>query len=236
MRKPACVLLALLVSAGCARRHGMVRGLEPEQSLVIEAREGRCAVLRSRICDVAIEQIDPPKWRKLLGYRMLAGRGSPAETRIPKFAFFHIVVSNMGSLPLGIDSITLHYGSVEKKPIAVEDAVKRSRSPAYRAFDFKKVLAARRLMGDRYCLKKINYERDVIDYRLDFIIPGDRLIRIVAFEWVPVQFRRLRVAVRVSQLGSAEKKVIDFNFRRFEYRTRGAYYRKPGKKSGEKKP
>lgn len=214
----------------------MVRGLEPEQRLVIEAKEGRCAVLRTRICDVAVEQIDAPKWRRLLGYRMLAGRGSPTETRIPKFAFFHLVVSNVGSLPLGIDSITLHYGSVEKKPIPVEDAVKRSRSPAYRAFDFKKILAAKRLMGDRYCLKKIDYERDVIEYRLDFINPGDRLIRIVAFEWVPVQFRELRVTVRVSPLGGAEKKVIDFNFRRFEYRTRGTYYRKPGEKSGEKKP
>ncbi len=236
MQKLAYILLAFIICAGCARRHGMVRGLEPEQRLVIEAKEGGCAVLRTRICDVAIEQIDTFKWRRLLNQRMLTGgKGSPVETRIPKFTFFHLVVSNVGSLPLGIDSITLHYGSVEKNPIPVEDAVKRSGSPAYRAFDFKKILTPKRLMGGRYCLKKIDYERDVVDYKLDFINPGDRLIRIVAFDWVPVQFRELRVTLRVSPLGGAEKKVIDFNLKRFEYRTRGAYYRRPGKK-GEKKP
>jgi hypothetical protein len=238
LKKLAYMLLAFIVFAGCARKLGMVRGLEPERRLVIEEKEGGCAVLRTRICDVAIEQVDTFKWRRLLSQRMLTGgKGSPTETRIPKFTFFHLVVSNVGNLPLVIDSITLHYGAVEKNPIPVEDAVKRSRSPAYRAFDFKKILTARRLVSGRHCLKKIDYERDVVDYRLDFINPGDRLIRIVAFDWVPVQFRELRVTLRVSPLGrSAEKKVIDFKLKRFEYRTRGAYYRKPGKKSGEKKP
>jgi hypothetical protein len=230
--------IACILFAGCARTLGIQRGLEPEQRLVLEVKKGGCALIRTRLCDVAAEPIDYLKWRKLLDQSVFTGgRRVQADARIPKFLFFHLVVSNVGPVPLVIDSVTLHYGTVEKSPISLDEALKRSKSPAYRAFHFKNILTDKRLMGDEYCLKKINYERDVIDYRLGFVNPGDRVIRIAAFEWVPVQYRDLRLAVHISPLGEGdEKKVIDFNFKRFEYRTRGRYYRRPAEKSEEREP
>jgi hypothetical protein len=238
MRKLVYIAIACILFAGCRRTLGIQRGLEPEQRLVLEVKKGRCALIRTRLCDVAAEPVDHLKWRKLLGQSVFTGdRRVQAEARIPKFLFFHLVVSNVGPVPLVIDSVTLHYGTVEKSPVSVDEALKRSKSPAYRAFRFKNILTDKRLMGDEYCLKKIDYERNVIDYRLGFINPGDRIIRIAVFDWVPVQYRDLRLAVHVLPLGEgAEKKVIDFKFKRFEYRTRGRYYRRPSEKSEERKP
>jgi hypothetical protein len=236
VKKLAYMTIACILFAGCARTLGIQRGLEPEQSLVLEVKKGGCALIRTRLCDVAAEPIDHLKWRRLLDQSVFSGdRRGQAEARIPKFLFFHLVVSNVGTEPLVIDSLVLHYGTVEKNPISVDETLKRTKSPAYRAFRFKNILTDKRLMGDEYCLKKINYERDVIDYRLRFVSPGDRIIRIAAFDWVPVQYRDLRLAVHISTLGEgAEKKVIDFNFKRFEYRTRGKYYRRPAEKSKER--
>lgn len=89
----------------------------------------------------------------------------------------------------------------------------------------------KRYSGDSFCNKKTVYDDAVIDYDFDFIIPGDKILQIVAFDWVPVQFRTLRLSVKVEPAGNPEQeKRIDFDFQRNEYRAKGDHFREPKKK------
>ena len=62
-------------------------------------------------------------------------------------------------------------------------------------------------------MRSIDYGNDVIDYRLQFINPGERIIQIVAFDWIPVEYRDLRMLIEFKSHSVHEKKVIDFNLR-----------------------
>ena len=131
MKKLVYIVIAFTLFAGCRRTLGIQRGLEPEQRLVLEVKKGGCALIRTRLCDVAAEPIDHLKWKKLLEQGVFTGdRRVQAGTRIPKFLFFHLVVSNVGTVPLVIDSVTLHYGTVEKSPVSVDEALSAGQENA----------------------------------------------------------------------------------------------------------
>ncbi|GEM_PF-633212 len=233
MKRVIPLSLSVLVLAGCARTFGVERGIKPEQRLDVEIKKGRCAIIRTPQCDIAVEPIDARAWAALLDNSIFVReRRNPSNIRIPKLAFFHIIVSNAGRSPLTVESVTLGYGPDRVQPLSAREVIERCKSPAYGAFHFKRILTPLRLIGDMNCIRKINYERDVVGYRLRVVNPGDRIIMIKAFEWIPVQYRELKIAVAISTFNNIQK-TIDFNFKRVEYRTRGKYYRNPAKAEEE---
>lgn len=97
-------------------------------------------------------------------------------------------------------------------------------------FDFDSIVHTKRYLGDSFCGEKAEYDNSVVDYDFDYIVPGDKILRIVAFDWVPVQFRTVRLGISIGPEGGTEqKKRIDFDFRRNEYRKKGNHFREPKK-------
>jgi hypothetical protein len=233
MKRIVPLSLCVLVLAGCARTFGIERGIKPEQQLDVEIKKEQCAIIRTPQCDIAVEPIDTRAWATLLKHNIFEKeRKNPSSIRIPKLAFFHIIISNAGKSPLTVESVTLSYGPDRVQPLSVQKVIERCKSPAYGAFHFKRILTPLRLIGDMNCVRKINYERDVVSYRLRVINPGDRIIMIKAFEWIPVQYRELKIAVAIATVNNIQK-TIDFNFKRVEYRTRGKFFRNPAKEKEE---
>ncbi|HON79621.1 MAG TPA: hypothetical protein PK544_14095 [Spirochaetota bacterium] len=106
----------------------------------------------------------------------------------------------------------------------------RCKSFSYSVFNFDSLVHPKRFSGKSLCDSNIDYDTAVVDYDFNFIVPGDTIMRIVAFDWVPVQYRTLRLGVNVESAGSHEqKKRIDFDFHRNEYRAKGSHFRKPEK-------
>ena len=107
------------------------------------------------------------------------------------------------------------------------------KSPVFSSLNFDSILETRKLVIDPAPLENIRYGRDTVTLRLPFIPPHDIIDRILAFNMMPVQARKIALVFTLKT--SAGKKVIDFDFIRKEYRTRGNHYLNPDKKMKGKK-
>jgi nanoRNase/pAp phosphatase (c-di-AMP/oligoRNAs hydrolase) len=217
--------LTLLMLMACSRKYGIERAINPVDKLDTEIKKESCGLIRSRNVDAAAEYISEGDWDRILKCTMFT-KPKPAESdfRIPKIFFFHAVISNTGDVPVTIESISLKYSGREHKPFEAEAVIRKCKSPSFSIFNFNSILRNKRLLGDKNCIADINYERDVIDYKFDFINPGDTIIRITAFDWIPVENRDIRLVLRIVEPASGQKKIIDFDFIRSEYRTKGVHF------------
>jgi hypothetical protein len=134
------------------------------------------------------------------------------------------VVYNADSEPVTVKKITVRCGDKEMAALSIASVREKCKSPSYAPYDFEKLLKNRRLLREEFCLKQIDFDRDSVEYGFHFINPGERVSRIIAFDWIPVECRNFVLSVEV--VSSKFKKVIDFDFHRFEYRKKGEVFRK----------
>jgi hypothetical protein len=219
------LFLALLI-VSCSKKFGMQRETLFTDRASVEIRDKKCATARAGDITVSLQIIAPGDWEKLFVYELFSSE-KKANPRLPAAPFYHLVIANTGDRPLPLDgiSLSLRYGGTEMKAIKAEEAEKAYASPAFSIFNFKQILSPKRLLTDRTCIDDIGYGNDLIDYRLDFINPGERVLLIASFGWIPVEAREY--TVRIDSRDGESKKSIDFELRRFEYRTRGGRFRKP---------
>lgn len=227
-RGPALMFIALAVAAGsfsCTKKFGMVRGIRPaERSDVEVIKKHECALIRHRDFDIAAQEIGLGGWVKLLEHEIFLRKKGNTEARIPRLNFFHIVISNQGRNPVKIEQMSVRFGDNEIAALSTEAVLDKCKSPAYAAINMKSLLGLKRYLGDKWCVEEIDYTASVIDYNFDVIAPGDSVIKIVAFDWIPVQFRDLKLLVKVRNAGEEKQKIVDFDFKRLEFRTKGRHF------------
>ena len=85
-----------------------------------------------------------------------------------------------------------------------------------------------RVTPEKLKFKDINIENDTIPLRVPFIPSEDTVYRIVAFPYLPVRDRNFKINFLINSAG--EKKIIDFDFSRQEYRSKGNNFKKPPEK------
>jgi hypothetical protein len=93
----------------------------------------------------------------------------------------------------------------------------RLKSSPYSGFNLDAILSFRRLISEPDLNEAIDYDRDTIDMKLDFIPPRDSVMTIIAFEKMPVASRKFKLRLVIAAMGNL--KTIDFDFARDEYRT-----------------
>jgi hypothetical protein len=225
-------IITLLFTA-CTTKLGIERGMKPVARPDVDVKKRGCSIIRTREFDAAVEPIDPGKWEKLLEKNIFSRETKAMiDTRVPRFEFFHVVITNAGNSALRVDSITVSYDKGEIKPLTIEEVLKKCKSQAYSIFNFKSILSPKRITGKGCCcIKDINFDKDIIHYNLDFIAPGERVMQIVAFNWIPVQFRKIKVGIKVTHLDDkALEKDVVFDFDRYEYRTKDESFTNPDRK------
>lgn len=226
-------LLLLMSATDCTRKYGIQRGFHARENPGTEVHNNRCILIRSRAMEVTVDPIYEDEWKGILEYTPYTTRSSSAgDFRVPKAHFFQVVFFNAYDRPVPLKdlSIMLLLGDREIKPLPAEEMKKTCTSPAYGTFNFSTILGFRRVLSERGC-GEIRFDRDLIDYRLNFINPGDRLLKIVAFPWIPVEKRTF--TIRISFRTDESAKTMDFSYSRFEYRTRGKHFINPDKQIKE---
>ena len=221
------VVLFGLSTASCARKFGMVRTITPVErpDLDVDAKK-RCALIRMRDFDMAVQEIGMGDWARLMEHELYHGKKGDSEFRIPRLNFFHIAVTNAGEVPVKIDEVFLEFGTKQIKALTLEEVKEKCKSPAYSGINFPALLGIKRIVSDKLCLREIDYSVNTFGYLPEYIVPGDTIISIAAFDWIPVEYRKLRLIVSIGYSGTEKKKSVDFDFHRSEHRTRGRYFNK----------
>lgn len=227
-KKSRALILATLSFLSCSRKPGLLRETVFIDHPAIEMRDERCALIRAQLLDVSLQPIEAEDWEKLLEYEPFAGEKNETQ-RVPRLLFFQMTALNSGNRPWLLKNLSLAivHGGTEKSPLSAQKASELYTSPAYSSINFTNLFAPRRLITEKYCIEEIDYERDLIEYRLEFINPGERVLLIYAFEWLPVEVREF--SLRATLKEGEVKKSIDFGVRRLEYRAKGTRFTKPEK-------
>lgn len=138
--------------------------------------------------------------------------------------FIRTVIKNKREAPVEFGEIRLQYKPVENEPLSAKEIKEKYKSPAYYSIDFKSLLKTRRITGENIYMDDLDPDKDTILYNFDFICESDKISKITAFEWIPVEYRAFRIIVEIKSGESV--KLIDFTFNRFEFREEGPF-RKP---------
>jgi len=235
-RIPAYIITAGLLltlvpfTSGCSQKPGILHTINPEPAPHVEIIKDQCARIRTRMADVTVEPTGNSHWEILLKHKRFTRKNAHPEYRYPKLFFFKLVITNNTEKPITLDNVTITTAHHTLNTMKINEVKKQCMSPAYSIYNFNALLSPYRLLTDAVCLKKIDLTRDIISTKFEFIPPGDTIMQMVAFPWIPVENRTFTLSVTMKS--GDEKKVVDFKMRRIEYRTRGSHFRK---KPGEKK-
>ena len=222
-----------IVIASCSHNYGLNRFSQAVERYDVEVNEKGFALIRSLFCDVYIEQVRYDRWEKLLKIPVFTVPESDTKNyRIPQLLFFHVIVKNTSDEPISIEDAKIKYNNQLLAMMSAEDIKKKYKSPLYSYIDFKRLLSPYRLLGDNYSIEEINYEKDIVESRLTFVPPSDKIIKIFVFDWVPVEIRDFKLIFIVDQSG--KKGAVEFDVKKYEYRTEGKHFREAKKKTGGK--
>ena len=240
--KPRKISIAVIIifsfsAITCKTQQGIIRGIKPVETLKTKTERNRCSVITSKNYEISIEPINKSHWGMIdVSKLFFKNNKSLSNTRLPRLAFFQIIISNTGRNPIEIKNISLKNNNINRTNLSLEEVENKCKSPVYSIFKFDKILSNKRLFSSSMCPKKIDYKIDTIDYNLQFILPQDKIIKIVAFEWIPVEYRKFSIEIKLKSLNNDNnnnKNIAVFDFTRFEYRTKGRVFTRPEKEDTE---
>ena len=183
----------------------------------------------SEFCAVHVEALNPSTWKHLLGSKIYMKKEPEGKVaRVPQLPFFQIIIKNISPQPLRIEKIYLIYGNTLTEPVTGMEFRSRYRSTAYEPIDFQSLFSYRRLTAEKLSVKDIDYDRDTAAFVSEWIPPGDTVLKVLAFDWIPVQYRSF--ILRLTVAGAASKKIIDLKLIKSEYRPRDKFFPQPEKK------
>jgi hypothetical protein len=211
-----------IIFLNCTFKQKIEREIKPKEKYNIQTNEDGQASYKDNIAEITVETFNEKHWEKLTGYNCFKNRKSESSSwRSPKLLFHHMVIKNISYSPVKIANIKLQYGQIEKSQLSSDDIKKRCKSPVYSLIDFNSLLKNRRLLDDSICLDDIDFDNNSIEYKLNFINSGDLISKIFVFEWIPVEYRTYKITIQLESPGDV--KIIDFEFKRFEYRKNGPF-------------
>lgn len=230
MRKHSLlIIISISIILSCSGP-GVEHRAVPPESVRMEILKGERGLLRSLYCDLYADEVTTAEWNRIFeaeSFRKEIEHTDVHEPRIPPLNVFRIMVRNTWKLPLRIVDISVAYGDKQVPCLDSVSIAPYIKSPLYSPVNWETLFAPRRLAIPPET-EIINYDTDTVRSLLDFIPADDVVMRIVAFPWIPVEARDFILKVTVTD--GSDKKIIDFEFHRFEYRTSGKYYLKPARK------
>jgi hypothetical protein len=214
----AAIITALLLCLhGCVPGAGMRHETRATERTDLEITKSGAPLVRSIYCDILVQPVDDGLWRKLAMSSAYSSKWKPGlSRRVPPLTAFMVIVTNTVNAPILLEKTELRYGGAVLAELSPAAIGARFRSAAFSIYDFKRLLSFRRIVTGRYAASRVDYDRDTIEEKIDFIPPRDSVIRLVAFEKIPVEARSFRLNFMISAMGTSKQ--IDFDFTRHEYR------------------
>ena len=225
----ALAMLAGTLAASCTARHGIERSNRPMERVDVEVRENNQAMVRHLYCDIHAEDMGIEGLQKITASPLFENRDfSGSVYRFPKLNFFQIIIRNTGREVITAHRARLSFGTTVHEALDIEKFGTMTKSPAYRIIDYPRLFSPRRLMGEKYSSRDIQYERDTLEYGFSFIPPSDTVLFFAVFDWIPVEVREFRLSVEFTVDGKSHR--AEFNFTREEFRSSGEHFGRPRKK------
>ena len=214
-------LLKLIIIFCLSCSHGLIERSETAvpDIYVSTGRLGK-AVIKNAYTELSIRRVSEKEIKQILSNKAFA---SDSTCRIPRLLFFMLTIKNTGEFPLFFTGGSVLYGKIRHSAVEPEKFRQKFTSPMYDSFNFDKLTAARRVISPDI---EFDFPADTINYKLDFILPDETVVRVMAFDYPPpaVTGYRLEFVFRTRNL----PRTIGFNMKRFEYRTKGnRFIRKP---------
>jgi hypothetical protein len=127
-----------------------------------------------------------------------------------------LTIKNTGELPLFFTGGNIVYEKTRHAAVKPNEFRQNFTSQMYASFDFAKLTSARRIIAFGY---GFDFLSNTINYKLDFILPDEIIVQIIAFELPPptVINYRLEFTLKARNV----PRTIGFDMTRFEYRTEG---------------
>lgn len=217
----AAALLMMIVAASLCTSclsPGLVHTITPVERPDVETTRYGTALIRSLYCDIVAEPLDKRSWRKIRSSRAYGKTLDPGSfQRTPPLTAFQAVIKNTVNAPIQLKKAQLCFGPHTVDALNADSLRYRLRSSSYSGFNLDAIPSLRRLISEWDLTEDIDYDRDTIDMKLDFIPPRDSILTIIPFERMPVASRTFKLRLVIAAMGSA--KTIDFDFTRDEYRT-----------------
>ncbi|MCX7678760.1 MAG: DHH family phosphoesterase [Spirochaetes bacterium] len=210
---------------GCEKKFGIMRYTSFNDTGYLELSKSKdCALLRNSTFDVAVTEINELSWEKLLSLAEYKSKSDYAMFRIPRLHFFLIVVFNVGKEPISITWVTINHEKGQMRELTKDEIYSRCSSPVYRLIDMKRFLSNKRYLGEKWCFSEMDIEKDIIGYDYNIIFPGETIMRIAVFDWIPVQYRKFSLIVGIKNEITLEENKVAFPMMRKEYRMRGKFF------------
>lgn len=200
------LFISLLLSCSSAGKGGY-RAAERGDVDIVGNRSG---LIRTVYCDIYVENLSRQLRQKIYDADVYRGSGSG----MPVEPCFHFIVSNTWNRPLVIEKIELRYDNEDHEP-ELYDYIKDPDYAEKRfAVNLNKMMQNRRLLTEDELIDEIDYDTETVEYRSDFIAPGDKVLFYRFFSVIP---HRKGVKMYITIKYFNMKKIIDFDITRFDY-------------------
>ncbi len=211
------LFMCLQICPSCRPGNGLVQETVPAESAMVDLLHARTGRIRSIYCDILVEPVDGDRWGQLMRTRVYRKPGRPPLfRRPPPVTAFLVVLKNTVNAPLRLENVQVISDGMSMDALTADRISARFKSPSYAWCDFGRMLTFRRLVEEPRSMKRIDFDRDTIDMKLDFVPPRDSVIRVIAFERMPVEIRRFKLRFSVAAMGSVREIAVEFT--RNEYR------------------
>lgn len=207
--KPLVYISALLLLLSCAAGTSGYYG--PAQRRDVDILPWNTGVLRSYYCTVFLEGADRAMYDYLGKFPVFRGQGKG----YPSGPGFSIIITNVWDKPFQVSRIEI----ITDDRVIQPEFYKFVKDPGYvktrYALDLEELWKTRRLLREPAPVRELDLVKDTIEYRLDFIAPGDSVFFFRTFGWIPSGSRnvKFRIAIKYNEV----EKVIDFDLADFEY-------------------
>ena len=151
------------------------------------------------------EHVQKSDWDHLASFDFLRGGGAG----YPLEPCFHVVIVNTWNRPFEIKKIELICDTVSAEPEYFEFKGDREFPSGRYAIDLAGLWGKRRILTPHELVTDIDFKRDTVEYKLDFIAPGDKISSFYLFNSTPAGCKSIKLAVTIKYMGM--EKVIDFD-------------------------
>lgn len=187
-----------------------VRVFGPAGSYDVQVYRGSTGIIRTEFCNISLVNVDRDGWKYLSQARIFSGKGAG----FPSNQCFCIMVVNTWDRPLQVSRVEVLSGGEVVRP----ESYSFSRGSDYLAqryaVNLEELWKTRRMLTDNVILREIDFDNETLEYKMDYIVPGDFVLFFRTFDWIQTDLPgRFRIGIKYHEM----EKVIDFDLARFEY-------------------
>lgn len=216
--KLTAALALIILNLSCVK-HNIENNIIPKDIFVADVINKNCIYKQEYNFEAAIEAIDDKEWEELLEYDLFVNKSKSCKHRLPPVLFFKIIFHNTGSGSLKIRNMNIKYNTITAGSLN-DNIRKKFKSPVYSIFNFKNIFSFWKIeeMYEDLCSFDFDYSR-LTKITDESVNSRETVFKILAFDSPPANIRQFTINIAIE--AGNEEKIVAFDFKRFEYRTKG---------------